>query len=143
MCLRMLCINRKIKRRDVGTSAASGRDVWGGTRGSHLGHGWKEPAELQPARRLGWTSAMLLLHLRVPWEFLGSEIKPALIGKFEILLWALITNLGAPRASESSPPPTRDTDWGSRLRPWDHFVLHAHRGSSTSTPPRVTTKNPA
>lgn len=36
MCLRMLCINRKIKGRDVGTSAAPGRDVWDSTRGSHL-----------------------------------------------------------------------------------------------------------
>lgn len=36
MCLLTLRINRKIKGRDVGTSAASGRDVWDGTRGSHL-----------------------------------------------------------------------------------------------------------
>lgn len=32
-------------------------EMWGGTRGSHLGHGWKERAELQPTRRLGWVSA--------------------------------------------------------------------------------------
>lgn len=77
MCLRMLCINRKIEGRDVGTSTAPGRDVLGGTRGSHLGHRWKEQAELQPARRLGWASAILLLHLRIPREFLGSQIDKA------------------------------------------------------------------
>lgn len=37
---------------------------------------------------------------------LGSEIKPALKGTFEILSWALIKNMGAPKTSDSSPPPT-------------------------------------
>lgn len=53
----------------------------------------------------GRASAILLLHLRVPWEFLGSEIKAALIGTFERLLWPLIKTGEHPRLVSHHPLP--------------------------------------
>lgn len=61
---------------------------------------------------------------------LGSEIKPALKGTFEILLWALIKTWEHPRLMTHHPLPhetrtARDTDGGGWFPPWDHFVSHA------------------
>lgn len=117
-------------------------EMWGGTHGvAHVAPTWatvgRSGLSCSPQDDWAGFQPILLLHLRVPWEFLGSEIKPALIGTFEILLWALIKNSGAPKASESSPPPTRDLNFkryglGEQTPPMGPlcFSCIGHSGSS-------------
>lgn len=106
MCLHMLCINRKIKGRDAGTTAASGRDVWDGTRGSHLwataGRSQVDCSVLQDVRaRFQLVCFSTCMHqgnsgLRDKASF-ERHVGHTVVGSDK--------GMGAPKVSDSSPLP--------------------------------------